>query len=147
LAKYYEDFEVGERYTSRPRVVTATDIDLFATVTGAVNPLFLSDEFAKSLGFTSRIAPGLLTLSLTVGLSYQTGLLDNMIALLALNSVRFTGPVAPGDTLTVQIEVASKRETTKPDRGLVTFKSVSTNQRGEKVLEIEQLVLCRRRPT
>src|SRR5262249_14966204 len=30
------------------------------------------------------------------------------------------GPVLEGDTLTVEVEVADKRETKKPDRGIVT---------------------------
>ncbi len=40
---YFEEFNLGDQFNTRPRVVTATDIDTFAISTGAVNPLFLDD--------------------------------------------------------------------------------------------------------
>ena len=38
---YFEEFSIGQDFKTRSRVVTPTDIDLFAGITGAVNPLFL----------------------------------------------------------------------------------------------------------
>lgn len=136
---------VGERYVARSRVVTSTDIDLFATMTGAVNPLFLSDNFAKTSGYKSRIAPGLLTLSLMVGSFYQTGLFDHLIALAAIEKVNYSAPVFAGDMLHGEGEVISKRESKKPDRGLITFKSVLKNQNGEQILVSEFTLVYKRK--
>jgi len=53
-------------------------------------------------------------------------------------------PVLEGDTLTAEIEIADKRETTKPDRGIVTYRHRVLNQRGELVLEAKVLRMIRR---
>jgi acyl dehydratase len=87
---YFDDFKIGDKFISRSRIITPTDIDLFTAITGAVNPLFLSDEAAKRRGFEGRIAPGPLILSITAGLLYQLGLFDNVIALLGIDDLRFT---------------------------------------------------------
>lgn len=124
---YFNDFKLGDRFTSRPRIITSTDIDLFTGITGAVNPLFLSDDVAKRKGFEGRIAPGLLVLSMAVGLLYQLGLFDNIIALLGINELRFTSPVRPGDEVSVECEVTERREVKTGDRGIVKFKITCRN--------------------
>jgi acyl dehydratase len=43
--------------------------------------------------------------------------------------------VLEGDTINVEVEVVDKRETKKPDRGIVTYQHRVRNQRGELVLE------------
>jgi len=43
--------------------------------------------------------------------------------------------VLEGDTIRVEVEVADKRETKKPDRGIVTYRHRVLNQRDEVVLE------------
>lgn len=135
---YFEDIEPGDKFTSRPRVVTPTDIDTFAITTGAVNPLFLDDKSARKLGFDQRIAPGLLTLSLTVGLVYALGLFDHVIALMHID-VNFLASVNAGDEIKSVVEVVEKRETRHPERGIAILKVTSQNQDGKPVLEIGNL--------
>ena len=77
-AMFYEEFEPDKPVTTRKRVVTGTDIDLFTAITGTLNPLFLSDEFAQDAGQKARLTPGPLLLSFAIGLSYQTGILDHV---------------------------------------------------------------------
>ena len=136
---YFEEFRQGDKFSTRPRVVTATDIDTFAISTGAVNPLFLDDKFARAMGLERRIAPGLLTLSLTVGLMYSLGLFDHIIALLSLN-VNFLGSVDAGDEIKSLVKVIEKRETKQKDRGIVVLKVDCQNQEGEPVLEATKFV-------
>ena len=135
---YFEDIEPGDKFTSRPRMVTPTDIDAFAISTGAVNPLFLDDNSARKLGFERRIAPGLLTLSLTVGLVYALGLFDHVIALMHID-VNFLASVNTGDEIKSTVEVIEKRETKHPERGIAILKVNSQNQDGKPVLEITNL--------
>jgi acyl dehydratase len=45
------------------------------------------------------------------------------------------GPVLEDDTIRVEVEVSDKRETKKPDRGIVTYRHRVLNQRDEVVLE------------
>jgi acyl dehydratase len=49
--------------------------------------------------------------------------------------IRIVSPVLEGDTLHVSVTITDKRETKKPDRGIVTYRHEVTNQRGEIVLE------------
>ncbi len=142
---YFEEFNVGTRLEARPRMVTPTDIDLFAVVTGATNPIFLQDEAGKKMGYKGRIAPGLLTLSLTVGLSYQLGLVDHLIAFLGLDKVRFLAPVNPGDMLKSEFEATEKRETKQKDKGIIIVHMNSENQDGERVLEADMTFMIRRK--
>ncbi len=141
---YFEQFNEGDKFSTRPRVVTATDIDTFAISTGAVNPLFLDDKFARAMGFERRIAPGLLTLSLTVGLVYSLGLFDHVIGLLSLN-LHVLASVNAGDEIKGTVEVVEKRETKQKDRGVVVLKLNCQNQEGKQVLEATRVVCLLRR--
>ena len=93
---------------SRKRVVTGTDIDNFAVMTGAVNPLFLKDEVGKEVGYKARIAPGALTLSLSIGLQYGSGLFDHLIAFKGIDKLSFLAPVHPGDIIWCEAEVIDR---------------------------------------
>jgi acyl dehydratase len=141
---YFEEFSQGDRYNTRPRVVTATDVDSFAISTGADNPLFLDDKFAREMGFNQRIAPGLLTLSLTVGLVYSLGLFDHLVALLNLE-VNFLAPVYPGDEIKGTVEVIDKREAKRGDSGIVMLRLNTLNQKGKQVLDIPRFVCLLKR--
>ena len=44
-------------------------------------------------------------------------------------------PVFIGDTLSVEIEIVDKRETSKADRGIVTYRQRVKNQNDQLVLE------------
>ena len=53
---------------------------------------------------------------------------------LGFDKTTFPNPVFIGDTIRVSSAVVDRRESrTKPDRGIVTFEHVGTNQRGEVV--------------
>ena len=52
---------------------------------------------------------------------------------------------AIGDTIKVRVKVTDKRETSKPDRGIVVLSRAVTNQRGEVVQEGETDIMVERR--
>jgi acyl dehydratase len=142
---YFEELKEGQVLSSRKRVVTGTEIDIFATMTGATNPLFLSKEFATSVRMRDRVAPGALTVGLLLGALYQLGVFDHIIALAEIDKLRFLLPVFPGDILESKAVVSSRKETSKPDRGVVIFNASCTNGQGEKVLEGELTFIFRRK--
>ncbi|MFP3136982.1 MAG: MaoC/PaaZ C-terminal domain-containing protein [Nitrososphaeria archaeon] len=144
---FFEDFEVGHEYETSGRTLTEADIVIFASMTGAVNPLFLDEEYAKRTRFGGRIAPGLLTLSTVLGLIYQLpqGLfLDGFVALLEARG-SFTASVRAGDTIRARVRVSDKREVSG-GRGLVTISYQAFNQRGEKVSEGDFRIMVTKRP-
>jgi 3-hydroxybutyryl-CoA dehydratase len=119
---YFEAFSQGDKFTTRPRVVTGTDMDIFAALMGANNPLFMNEEFGKKQGFKGRSAPGVLIPVLGVGVQYSMGLFDYVIDFLGVDKLRFLSPVHPGDTIKYNVEVIDKRETERKERGIIVFR-------------------------
>ena len=143
---YFEDVEPGFRFTSESRTITETDFVDFAGLTGDANPLHLDAEYAARSIYGQRLAHGALVLSFAIGLRQRTGLFDGtLLGLLEVRSWRFLRPVFIGDTLTVESEVTELRETSRPDRGVMTQRLRVLDQRGEVVNEGELVALLRRR--
>jgi acyl dehydratase len=143
---YFEDFEIGDEFTTPGRTVTEADVVMFAGLTGDYNRLHTDAEYMKDSIFGERIAHGLLGLALVNGLKYRTDYnSDGVIAFLGL-TWKFTGPIRFGDTVHAVARIASKRETSKPDRGIVVQAIQVFNQRGEVVQEGEFTSMLKRRP-
>jgi acyl dehydratase len=51
-----------------------------------------------------------------------------------MDEFRIPKPVFCNDTLTLEVEVLSKRQTSKPKQGVVTFRFTTRNQRNEEVM-------------
>lgn len=146
MGKYFEDLNVSDTFTTARRTITETDITLFAGLSGDYNPLHTDSVFAEKTEFKTRIAHGLLTLSVVSGLHFRLGIGDGtLVALLSINNVRFISPVRAGDTVHCILEVKEKKESSKPDRGVVVFKDKVLNQNGETVLEYERVLLFKRK--
>ena len=146
--RYWEDLEIGEEYTSPSRTVTEADVVNFAGLSGDYNELHTSEEFGKSTMFGTRIAHGLLGLSIASGLFTRTELCQqtarNLIAFLGLEW-KFKGPIKIGDTVTVKVRIIDKKETKNPERGVFVLKRELYNQRGELVQEGETPLMIKRK--
>jgi acyl dehydratase len=143
---YWEEWEIGATYDSPARTVTETDIVLFAGLSGDYNPLHVNEEYCKTTIFGGRIAHGPLVYAIAAGLLFQLHLYDDtLIAFLGFEDLRFTKPVKPGDTIRARIEVLEKRESSKPDRGVMKRRLQVLNQRDEVVQEGVQAFLLKRK--
>ncbi|WP_117237812.1 MaoC family dehydratase [Thermus sediminis] len=147
MGMYFEDFEVGQRFVTAGRTVTEADIVNFAGVSGDYNPIHTDAEHAKETSFGQRIAHGLLVLAMLTGLRQRSGHFEGtLIAWLEVRNYRFLKPVFIGDTVHGETEILEKRETSKPDRGILVQRVRVVNQRGEAVHEGEFVTMVRRRP-
>ena len=145
--KYFEDFEVGETMVSPARTITSTDIVNFACLSGDFNEVHTNFEYAKTTQFGEPIAHGPLVYAVMGGLQYASGVNDGtLLALLQINNWKMLLPVLHGDTIRLEQTVLDKKETSKPDKGVITLKRPCRNQRGEAVQEREATLLYRRRP-
>ena len=145
MGKYFEDFQVGDSFVTVSRTVTEADITIFAGLSGDYNQLHTDEEFAKKTVFGGRVAHGFLGLSIASGFTDRTKVLEcTALAFLGLNW-KLTGAIRLGDTIRVKVTVESKRETKKPDRGIVTFYEQILNQKGEVVQEGQQNIMVRRK--
>ena len=146
MSKYFEDFEVGQRYPTYGRTITEGDLSYFCAFAGYHVPLFIDEEYAKTTPFGGRIVPSAMIMTVSTGMT-ESLFRTTMIALLAVERGRFLLAVRPGDTVTTEVEVISKRETSKPIQGIVVCRDHLLNQRSETVFEIDKTILIRRRPT
>jgi acyl dehydratase len=132
----FERHQVGTVYRTLARTVSETDIVNFVNQCGFTEPLFLDMEYVKRESvFGRRAAPGALTFALSEGLVMQTGLIHGTGMAWLGGDLTVVAPVLEGDTIRVEVEVVDKRETKKPDRGIVTYRHRILNQRDEVVLE------------
>lgn len=136
--KFFEELEVGDRFTSHRRTMTETDIVNFTCLIGLMNPLFTDVEFAIEKGFGSRVVPGPLTMSIAIALTDEI-CYGTVTAVLGIDNVRFTLAVNPGDTLWVKTGITNKREIkSRSDRGMITLSHEVYNQKDEQVCSFER---------
>ena len=141
----FEAHAVGATYRTLGRTVSETDIVNFVNLGGFTEPLFMDMEFvARASVFKRRAAPGALTFSLSEGLIMQTGLIHGTGMAWLGGEIKVVAPVLEGDTIRVEVEVVDKRETSKADRGIVTYRHRVLNQREEVVMEAKIQRMIRR---
>jgi acyl dehydratase len=145
--RYFEDFEVGQEIVSPARTITSTDIVNFACLSGDFNEVHTNFEYCKTTPFGEPIAHGPLVYAIMGGLQYASGINDGtLLGLLGIDNWRMLGPVKHGDTVRLVQTVAEKKETSKPDRGVITFQRKCVNQHGEVVQEMKATLMYKRRP-
>lgn len=143
--KYYEDFNVGDVIVTPNRTVTEADVMAFAGISGDFNPLHTDEEFMKKSPFGGRIAHGLLSVSIGTGLINQLGVFEGTnLALLNMN-IKFTGAVKFGDTIRLELKTIEKKETSKPEKGIITYDANVINQKNESVVEMQWILMMKRK--
>jgi 3-hydroxybutyryl-CoA dehydratase len=106
LDRYFDQLSVGDVFAgTRGRTVTETDIALFSAVSGDWSPLHNDAASASSGPFGTRIAHGLLLVSMMTGLAPISG--QAVVALYGFERVRFVNPVLLGDTITYTSKVSA----------------------------------------
>ena len=69
MARYYEDFEVGQEWSPPGRTITEADVTTFAMLSGDYDEIHTNEDFCRRESpFKTRIAHGMLGLSLVEGL-------------------------------------------------------------------------------
>lgn len=140
----YEEFELGAIYDTQARTITEADVVSFAGLSGDFNPIHTDAEAAKNGPFGERIAHGMLTVAMATGIANMTGLMAGTTIALMEQNIKYKGAVKFGDTVRLQMEVIEKRETSKPDRGVVKLAARVLNQRDELVVDMVWTQLMKR---
>jgi len=142
---YLDDLHVGRRFTSGTHALDERQITAFASEFDP-QPFHMDREAAKATLFGGLAASGWHTAAITMRLQVDGGLP------IAGGIVGLGGEVAwpratrPGDVLHVEsevVEVVPSRS--RPDRGTVTVRSETRNQRGEVVQTATVKLLIPRR--
>lgn len=123
----FDELAIGDR-ASLTKAVSQQDIDLFAVITGDVNPAHMDPAYAKTDMFHRVIAHGMLGAGL---ISSVLGTkLPGPGTIYLGQDLRFTAPVDIGDTITATLTVAEKH----PEKGDVVLDCQCTNQHGHIVI-------------
>ena len=141
MERYFEDFSVGETWTSETITLTQADIIRFASEYDA-QPMHTDPEAAAQGRFGSLIASGWQLAALSMQLFVQSGGYGGtpMVGL-GLDELRWRHPGKPGDRLTVTREVIeTSRHEKRPEFGRIRTKVTMTNQDGETVMTYSALV-------
>jgi len=126
-SRTFEEISVGDS-TSLTRTLGAADIQLFAIMSGDINPAIVNSAQANAGTFKEGIAHGLWSASListTLGTQFPgpgTILVDQ--------SLRFLKPVAIGDTITITVSVREMF----PANHHIVFDCSCINQDGQHVV-------------
>jgi acyl dehydratase len=130
----FDELEVGDSATLE-RALTWEDIELFAVMSGDVNPAHVDEEYARTDMFHRIVGHGMW------GASLISTLLGTRLpgpgAVYLGQTLRFRHPVSIGDTITVSVTVASKER-----RHHVVLDCRCVNQLGETVIDGTATVLA-----
>jgi acyl dehydratase len=146
-AKYFEDWRVVEEIETMGRTVGDSEISQFVALGGFYEEIFMNQDFiAKSGPYPTRIAPGALIFAFAEGLIILTGCIHRVgMALISVDEMNFKRPLRVGDTMRVRVAVVETRQTSKADRGIVTFQHTVLNQNDEEIMEcrVKRMLRCR----
>ncbi|MGD8814255.1 MAG: MaoC/PaaZ C-terminal domain-containing protein, partial [Anaerolineales bacterium] len=124
----FDEFNLGDKFISQARTVTEADVVNFAGLSGDFNPLHTDETFAAGTPFGKRIAHGMLIAAIATGMANWTGVFEGTTLALMQQLLQYKGAVKFGDTVHLELSVAEKKPTSKPDRGVVIFDARMVNQ-------------------
>ena len=126
---YLDDLQIGDRWLSDWRTITADDVADFAALTGDHDPLHRADSEASPFG--EPVAHGLLGLSVLAGLSSEQPNAATL-ALVGITDWQFEAPIFFGDRVQVVTEVEEIQQHGRR-AGRVTWIRQLVNQHGRVV--------------
>ncbi len=143
---YLEDIHPGQRFTSGTHTLDEAQIKAFAHQFDP-QPFHLDDEAAKGSLFGSLAASGWHTAAITMRLQVESGLPISGGIIGAGGEIAWPRPTRPGDILQVESEVLEVTPSrSRPDRGMITVRSETRNQRGEVVQTLTVKLVVPRLP-
>jgi 3-hydroxybutyryl-CoA dehydratase len=140
----FDELCVGQRFRTDQRAVGETDLMVFSALTGDWHPQHSDPDWAARSPFGERIAHGLLTVSLAVGLVPLDP--NRVVALRRLGDVIFKRPVRLQESIHVAGHIAALRPIDH-GAGLAGFAWAIRNDQDELVCRAGVDVVWRRDPT
>ena len=133
--KTFSEIEIGDTANTE-HTLTQRDIQIFAIMSGDINPAHLDDEYANSSMFKGIIAHGMWSGSIiSTVLGTQ---LPGPGTIYLSQTLKFMNPVREGDSINAMVKTIAKDEKTKR----ITFECLCTNQEGKTVVKGEAVVIA-----
>ncbi|MBA7684803.1 hypothetical protein ES703_93216 [subsurface metagenome] len=131
---YWGKQEPGYSYRTQEWYVTGTDLDNYCVATGMRDPMYLDDKVARAAGFEGRPLPPGFLLGLHYGLLFNLGTISGSIWV-GVTDVKFLKQAYPGDTLYMEGQLETKRQTSKGNIFVVYYSWIMKNQKDEVVVD------------
>ena len=141
---FLDDLHVGQRFVSPAHTLDADEIKAFARQYDP-QPFHLDEETAKDTFFAGLAASGWHVAAITMKLLVAGAPIAGGI-IGAGGEIAWPRPTRPGDVLHVEsevVEIAPSRS--RPNRGMVSLRSETRNQRGETVQVLTAKLVVHRR--
>jgi phosphate acetyltransferase len=123
----FDELKIGDS-AQIERTLTPKDIELFSIMSGDVNPAHVDAQYAKDDMFHQIIVQGMWGAAL---ISTVLGTeLPGPGTIYLDQTLRFSAPVVPGDTLTIIVTVTDK----KPEKHIVDLECKCVNQHNKVVI-------------
>ncbi|TMH59977.1 MAG: MaoC family dehydratase [Betaproteobacteria bacterium] len=141
---HFEDLHVGQRFSSGTHALDEAQIKSFARQFDP-QPFHVDDDQARDTLFGGLAASGWHTAAITMRLMVGgVPLAGGIIG--AGGEINWPKPTRPGDVLHVESEIVEITPSrSRPDRGMVTVRSETLNQRGETVQVLTAKLIVPRR--
>lgn len=135
--RHFEDFQLGDIWSSPPTLVSAAEIMAFGRDYDP-QPMHTDAEHAASGPFGGLVASGWHVAAISVRVFVQAGGYGMTPVLgLGIDELRWQRPVRAGDTLTFTREVIElRRSVSNPGQGIVRTRVTASNQTGERVMTL-----------
>jgi acyl dehydratase len=146
--QYYEELTEGRVFQHAiRRTLTEMDNVLFSAMTHNPAAIHLDEEYCrKNTEFGKRIVNSAFTLGLMIGISVGDTTLGTTVGNLGFDETRFPAPLFHGDTIRVETEVISRRESSsRPNNGIVVFEHRAYNQKDVLVARCRRAALMLKR--
>lgn len=143
---YFDEFNVGDQFTTVGRTVTETDIVNYAGLSGDYNLIHTNAHFSAENMFGQRVAHGMLGQTIAVGLAVRSGIIEGTVLAFRDASVKFTKPIFIGDTVHVVINIAETKPLGRVGGGNVVMNYRVLNQDGVTVQRGSWTMLVANRP-
>lgn len=141
--RWFEDFELGERFVLPSRTMTDAIFLAFQSASGDNHPIHYNRDYCRAHGFDDMLAHGYQVAIQTVaGAGTFPFMVEESLKAFIEQSSKFLHPVIAGDTLYPALEV--NELTPGKTTGVVGLRSTVHNQDGILVLEGTQRYLLRK---
>lgn len=142
---YFDDLDAGQRITTGSHTMTAEEIIVFAREYDP-QPFHTDPEAAKNSLFGGLVASGWHTAAISMRLLVNEGHILAGGVIGKGGELQWLQPVRPGDVLTVECEIVELTASAKnPQRGTVSVRMLTHNQRGEVVQDATARLVVPRR--
>ena len=143
--RWFEDFEVGERFYIPSRTMTDALFSAFQLASGDNHPIHYDRHYCQRLGHRDMLAHGYQVLiQACAGAGVLPQVMGDALIAFTEQGSRFVGAVYAGDTVYPSLVISEL--TPQRSTGVMTVAVTVHNQDGKLVLDGWQKYLLRKRP-